>query len=94
MIKILVATATVGMLAAFSLAPQQAQAQDCSILTATAHGATQAMATRRAERRLRRYISRNLTGARVDYDDNSTECTGWGVEGFRATCESSAIVCR
>ena len=93
MIKILVATAAVGMLAAFSLAPQQAQAQDCSILTATAHGATQAMATRRAERRLRRYISRNLTGARVDYDDD-TECTGWGVEGFRATCESSAIVCR
>ena len=93
MIKILVATATVGMLAALSLAPQSAQA-DCVELTATAHGATQAMATRRAERRLRRYISRNLTGARVDYDDDSTECTGWGVEGFRATCESSAIVCR
>jgi hypothetical protein len=90
--KILVATAAFGMLAAFSLAPQQAQARDCVRLTATAHGATQGFATRRAERRLQRYISRNLAGARVGH--YSTSCTGWGVEGFRAACESSAIVCR
>jgi hypothetical protein len=90
--KILFATAAVGMLAAFSLAPQQAQARDCVRLTATAQGVTQGIATRKAERRLQRYISRNLAGARVG--DHSTSCTGWGEEGFRAACESSAIACR
>ena len=91
MIKILVATATVGMLAALSLAPQSAQA-DCVELTATAQGATQGIATRKAERRLRRYIRRNLDDARVQVD--STECIGWGEGGGRPACESSAIACR
>ena len=40
MSKILVAATAVGMLAAFSLAPQQVHARNCSMLTTdTAHGA-------------------------------------------------------
>ena len=39
--KILVAAAAVGMFAAFSLAPQHAQARSCQSLAVTAHGATQ-----------------------------------------------------
>ena len=92
MSKMLVAAAAVGMLAAFSLAPQQAQARSCLSLAVTAHGATQGIATNRAERRLQRYVSRNLTGARVGHD--STSCTGWGAKGVRPACESTAIACR
>jgi hypothetical protein len=91
MSKLLIATATVGMLAALSLAPPSAQA-DCVELTATAQGATQNIATRQAERKLRRYIRRNLDDARVQYDE--TECVGWGEGGGRPTCESLAIACR
>jgi hypothetical protein len=57
MSKILVAATAVGMLAALSLAPQQVQARNCSMLTTdTAHGATQGIATNRAERILQRYV--------------------------------------
>ncbi len=92
MSKILVAAAAVGMLAAFGLAPEQAQARSCVGLTGTAHGATQGIANNRSGRRVQRYISRSLTGARVVQVSN--DCTGWGVEGVRPTCETSAIACR
>ena len=92
MSKILVAATAVGMLAAFSLAPQQVQARNCSMLTTdTAHGATQGIATNRAERILQRYVTRNHAGARLGHV--STNCSGWGVEGLRPACKSSAIAC-
>ena len=54
MSKLLVAAVAVSVIAAFSLAPQTAQARQCSIVTATAHGATQGIATRKADRRASR----------------------------------------
>ena len=50
--KLLVAGVVVGAIAAFKLAPQPAQARDCSMVTATARGVTQGIATERADRRL------------------------------------------
>jgi hypothetical protein len=89
--KFLVATITVSAIAAFNLAVQPAQARSCSMVTVTAKGATQGIATRKAERRLQRYARRDLSGERVGHE--STTCQGWGVEGFRPACERSAIVC-
>ena len=60
MSKILIAVA-VGAVAAFSLAPQPAQARHCSMVTATAPGVTQGIATRKADRRLRRYATHRST---------------------------------
>ena len=45
MSKLLIAAVAVGAIAAFNLAPQPAQARHCSILTTTAQGATQGVAT-------------------------------------------------
>ena len=92
MSRILFTATAVGMLAAFTVAPQQVQARNCSMLTTgTAHGATQGIATNRAERVLQRYVTRNHAGARLGHV--STNCSGWGVEGLRPACKSSAIAC-
>jgi hypothetical protein len=95
MCKSLVAAIAVGAIAAFNLAPQPAHAR-CSIVTVTAKGATQGIATFKAERRLLRYVRRDATGARVGHA--STNCQGWlagrGVEGIRPVCQRSAVVCR
>ena len=60
--KLLVAAVAVGAITAFNLAPQPAQARDCSMVTATARGVTQGIATERADRRLNRYVTSNLSG--------------------------------
>jgi hypothetical protein len=93
--KLIVAAVAVGAIAALSLAPQPAQAR-CSIVTVTAKGATQGIATFKAERRVQRYVRQNVTGARVGHA--STTCQGWlagrGVEGVRPVCQRAAVVCR
>jgi hypothetical protein len=90
MSNLVIAAVAVGAIAVVSLAPQSAQAR-CSVVTVTASGATQGIATRKAERRLQRHVTRNLTGARVGHA--STACEGWGVAGVRPVCRRSAIVC-
>jgi hypothetical protein len=92
MSKLLVAAVAVGAIAAFNLAPQAAQARHCSIVKATAQGVTQGIATRRADRRLERYVTRNLSGWGVRAGPRNA-CQGWGVEGVRPTCKSAAVVC-
>jgi len=93
MSKIVIAVA-VGAIAAFSLAPQPAQARHCSMVTATAPGVTQGIATRKADRRLRRYATHNLSGWGVRAGPRHT-CQAWGVgQSLRPSCQSSAIVCR
>jgi hypothetical protein len=90
--KFLVAAVTVSAIAAFNLAPQLAEARSCSSVTASARGATQGIATIKAQARLNRYVRRNLSGARMGHE--STNCQGWGAgEGVRPYCERSAIVC-
>jgi hypothetical protein len=88
MSKILIATTAV---VAFNLAPELAEAQSCARVTVEAHGATQGIATRKADRRLDRYAIRNVSGGRMGHE--STSCKGWGAEGLRPTCARSAIVC-
>ena len=61
MTKLLLAALAVGAVVAFNIAPQPAQARHCSIVKTTANGATQGIATRRADRRLQRYVTRNLS---------------------------------
>ena len=92
MSKLLVAALAVGVIAVFNFAPQPAQARHCSIVTATAHGTTQGIATRRADRRVQRYVTGNLSGwgARAG---PSNACQGWGVDGLRPSCKSAAVVC-
>ena len=90
--KLLVAAVAVGAIAAFNLAPQPAQARHCSMVTARAQGVTQGIATRRADRRLRRYVTGNLSGWGVRAGPRNA-CQGWGVEGVRPACKSAAIVC-
>lgn len=92
MSKLLAAALALGAIAAFNLAPQAAQARHCSIVTAPAHGATQGIAARRADRRLQRYVTRNLSGWIVR-DGPRHECQGWGAEGVRPACRSAALVC-
>ena len=91
MSKLLVAAVAVGAIAAFNLAPQPAQARHCSIVSATALGVTQGVATRRADRRLERYVTHNLSGWGVRATHSA--CQGWGVEGIRPDCKSAAVVC-
>ena len=91
MSKLLVAAVAVGAIAAFNLAPQPALARHCSIVTATARGATEDIATHRAQRRLQRYVTRNLSGWHVRAARNA--CQGWGVEGIRPACKSGAVLC-
>jgi hypothetical protein len=92
MSKLLVAVVAFGTIAALNLAPQPAQARHCSMVTATAHGATQGLATRRADRRLRHYVTHNLSGWGVRAGPRNA-CQGWGVEGMRPACKSAAVVC-
>jgi hypothetical protein len=92
MTKLLLTAVAVGAIAAFNLAPQPAEARHCSGVTATAHGATQGIATRRADRRLQRYVTRNLSGW-VLVDGPRHACQGWGAEGVRPSCQSAAVVC-
>ena len=92
MSKLLVAAVAVSAIAAFNLAPQPAQARHCSILTTTAQGATQGIATRRADRRLQRYVTKNLSGWGVRAGPRNA-CQGWGAEGLRPSCKSEAVVC-
>ena len=92
MTKLLVAAVAVSAIAAFTLAPQPAQARHCSLVTATAQGLTQGVATRRADRRLRRYARHNLSGWHVVAGPRNA-CQGWGVESVRPTCKSAAVVC-
>ena len=65
MSKFLVAAVAVGAIAALNLAPQPAQARHCSIVTATARGVTEGIATTKAEWRRERYVTRNLSGWHV-----------------------------
>ena len=94
MSKLLVAAVAVSAIAAFNLAPQAAQARHCSMVTATAQGFTQGMATRRADRRLQRYVTSNLSGWGVVAGPRNV-CQGWGTAtaGVRPACQSQAIVC-
>jgi hypothetical protein len=87
--KLLVAAVAV---AALNLASQPAQARDCSMVTATARGVTQGVATDRANRRLNRYVSSNLSGWGVRAGPRHS-CQGWGAEGLRPACKSAAVVC-
>ena len=92
MSKLLVAAVALGAIAAFNLAPQPAQARHCSIVTTTAHGATQGIATRRADRRVQRYVTKNLSGWGVRAGP-SNACQGWGADGVRPACKSASVVC-
>jgi hypothetical protein len=92
MTKLMLAAVAVGAIAAFNLAPQPAQARHCSIVKTAAHGATQGIATRRADRRLQRYVTRNLSGWGVRAGPRNA-CQGWGVEGLRPACKIAAVVC-
>ncbi len=87
--KLLVAAVAV---AALNLAPQPAQARDCSMVTATARGVTQGIATERADRRVNRYVTGNLSGWSVRAGPRHS-CQGWGAEGLRPACKSAAVVC-
>jgi hypothetical protein len=89
--RILIVTTAVAAIVGFNLAPKLAQARSCASVMVEAHGATQGIATRKADRRLDRYVTRDVSGARMGHA--STSCKGWGVEGLRPTCTRSAIVC-
>jgi hypothetical protein len=91
MSKLLVAAVAVGAIAAFNLSPQPAQARHCSIVTATARGVTEGIATTKAQWRRERYVTRNLNGWHVRAAHNA--CQGWGVEGVRPVCKSAALAC-
>ena len=93
MTKLLVSAVAVGAIAAFSLAPQPAQARHCSIVTATAQGVTQGIATNRADRRRERYVANNLSGWGLRHGPRNS-CQGWGVaQTLRPTCKSGAVYC-
>jgi hypothetical protein len=90
MAKLLAAALAVGAIAAFNLDAQPAQARHCSVVTATARGATQGMATRRADRRLRRYVSHHGLGVRAG---PRNACQGWGTSLVLPVCKSAVLVC-
>jgi len=92
MSKLLFAAVAVGAIAVVNFAPQPAQARDCSKVTATGRGVTQGIATDRADRRLNRYVTNNLTGQSVRAGPRHS-CQGWGAEGLRPSCKSAAVVC-
>ena len=91
MSKLLVAAVAVSAIAAFNLAPQPVQARHCSLVTATAQGLTQGAATRRADRRLRGYAKRNLSGWHVMAGPRNACPAG---AGLRRTCKAAAVVCK
>jgi hypothetical protein len=87
MTKLLVAAVAVSAIAAFNLAPQAAQARHCSMLTATAPGV--GIATARAQWRLQRYVTLNLSGWRVVAGPrNSCQGSGTASAGVRPACQS------
>src|SRR4026207_1672937 len=90
MTKLMLAAVAVGAIAAFNLAPPPAQARHCSIVKPAAHGATQGIATRRADRRLQRYVTRNLSGWGVRAGPRNA-CPGWGGGGGRPAPPRPAI---
>jgi hypothetical protein len=93
MSKLLVAAVAVGAIAAFNLAPQPSQARHCSIVTATAPGLTQGIATNRADRRRERYAANNLSGSGLRAGPRHS-CQAWGVgQSVRPTCKSGAVYC-
>jgi len=93
MSKLLVAAVAVGAMAAFSLAPQPAQARHCSIVTATAPGLTQGIATTRAQWRRERYVNNNLSGWSLRAGPRNS-CQAWGAgQTLRPTCQSGAVYC-
>jgi hypothetical protein len=79
MSRLPIATIAVAAIATFNLAPELAQARSCARVMVEAHGATQGIATRRADRRLDRYVTRDVSGARMGH--TATSCKGWGAEG-------------
>jgi len=93
MSKILIAVA-VAAIAAFGLAPQPAQARHhCSIVTATAPGLTQGIATTRAQWRRERYVTNNLSGWSLRAGPRNS-CQAWGAgQTLRPTCQSGAVYC-
>jgi hypothetical protein len=91
MSKILIASIPLAAIATFNLAPELAQAGSCARVTVEAHGATRGIATRKTDRRLNRYATRDVSGARMGHA--STSCTGWGAKSLRPNCTRSAIVC-
>jgi hypothetical protein len=93
MSKILIAVA-VAAIAAFGLAPQPAQARHhCLIVTATAPGLTQGIATNRADRRRERYVASNLSGSALRAGPRHS-CQAWGAgQSLRPTCQSGAVYC-
>jgi hypothetical protein len=92
MSKTLIAV-TVAAIAAFSLAPQSAQARHCSIVTATAPGVTQGIATTKAQWRRQRYVANSLSGWGLRAGPRSS-CQGWGVgQSLRPSCKSGAVYC-
>jgi hypothetical protein len=92
--KLLVAAVAVSAIAAFGLAAQPAQARHCSLVKATTQGLTQGVATRKADRRLRRYARLNLSGWHVAAGPRNA-CQGWGAAGagVRPSCKAAAVVC-
>ena len=92
MSKILIGAA-VAAIAALSLASEPAQARHCSIVTATAPGLTQGIATTRAQWRRQRYVNNNLSGWSLRAGPRNA-CQAWGVgERLRPTCKSGAVYC-
>ena len=94
MTKLLVAAVAISAITAFNLVPQPAQARHCSMLTATAPGVFQGIATTRAQWRLQRYVARNLSGWHVVAGPRNA-CEGWGTAsaGVRPACKAAAVVC-
>ena len=93
MSKLLVAAVAVGAIAVLNLAPQPAQARHCSMVTATAQGLTQGIATTRADRRRDRYVANNLSGWGHRAGPRN-DCQAWGAgQTLRPTCKSGAVYC-
>jgi len=93
MSKLLVAAVAVGAIAVLNLAPQPAQARHCSMVTATAQGLTQGIATTRADRRRDRYVANNLSGWGLRAGPRN-DCQAWGAgQNLRPTCKSGAVYC-
>lgn len=85
--KLLLAGLALGALAAVSVVSQPANADHCFVVRATADARNPQVSTERSQKRLQKYIARNLsslTGKHIG--PVSTNC-------IRNACESTAIVC-
>jgi len=94
MSKLLIGAIAVIAIVAFNLAAQPAQARHCSMVTATAPGITQGIATTKAQWRRERYVTNNLGGWSLHAGPHNA-CQGWGVGGVgvRPTCKNAAVYC-